>query len=220
MSMPGPVPVRFSRNMTVIRDGQRLVIVNSVRLDEAGLKQLDKLGKVTDVLRLAAFHGMDDPFYQQRYGARSWTVKGQRYVSGFNSNTPDTYHQADMEMHDASELPLLGAKLYVIPASPPEGLLLLEREGGIMISGDSLQNWRAPDAYFSLLAKPMMRWMGFMKPHNVGPAWFKRTKPPLSSMLGILDLDFDHVLPAHGEPVHGSAKANYRPRIEALRDGG
>src|ERR1700722_8894119 len=35
--LPGPLPVRFSRNMTVVREGERLVLLNSVRLDEAGL---------------------------------------------------------------------------------------------------------------------------------------------------------------------------------------
>jgi hypothetical protein len=218
MRMPGPVPVRFSRNMTVIREGERLVVVNSVRLDAAGLKQLDKLGTVTDVLRLAAFHGMDDPFYKDRYGARSWTVKGQRYVSGFNYASGQAYHEADEEMHEASQLPLSGAKLLVIGSRPPEGLLWLEREGGVLVSGDCLQNWRAPDEFFSLLARPMMRVMGFIKPHNIGPVWLKRTRPPLGSLLGILEHDFEHVLPAHGEPAHGSAKASYRPRIESLRD--
>jgi hypothetical protein len=216
MSMAGPIPIRFSRNMTIVREGERLIIVNSVRFDEAGLKQLDKLGKVTDVLRLAAFHGMDDPFYKERYGARTWTVKGQPYVAGFNLNAPP-YHSPDVEMLDATELPISGAKLYTIAATPPEGLLLLEREGGILISGDCLQNWGKPDEYFSLFAKPMMRLMGFIKPHNIGPAWLKQTKPPVKQLLGILDFDFEHVLPAHGAPAQVGAKASYRPRIEALR---
>jgi hypothetical protein len=148
LSMPGPIPVRFSRNMTVIREGNRLVLVNSVRLSEDGLRQLDRLGKVTDVVRLAAFHGMDDPFYKERYGAKTWTVKGQRYMTGFKMDaTP--YHVADHEMHDAGELPLSGSKLYVIGSTPAEGLLLLERSGGILISGDSLQNWNQTDEYSS-----------------------------------------------------------------------
>ena len=52
VGMPGPLPVRFSRNMTVVRRSDKLVVVNSVRLDDAGLAALDKLGKVTDVIRL------------------------------------------------------------------------------------------------------------------------------------------------------------------------
>ncbi len=128
------------------------------------------------------------------------------------------YHSADVEMHDTTELPISGAKLYSIAATPPEGLLWLEREGGILISGDCLQNWREPDAYFSTFAKPMMRLMGFIKPHNIGPAWLKGTKPPVNQLLGILDFEFEHVLPAHGTPAQVGAKASYRPRIEALRD--
>ena len=84
--MPGPIPIRFSRNMTVLRRGERLVLINSVRLDDAGLAALDKLGKVSDVVRLAANHGMDDPFYADRYKARVWAVKGQRYTAGFKTS--------------------------------------------------------------------------------------------------------------------------------------
>src|SRR6185436_3556477 len=107
---------RFSRNMTIVREGDRLVIINSVRLDEAGLKQLDKLGKVTDVVRLAAFHGMDDPFYKEHYGARTWSVKGSSYVAGFDHNAAP-YHTPDEEMSDGGELPISGAKLYGIAAT-------------------------------------------------------------------------------------------------------
>jgi len=60
---------KFSRNMVVVRDGERLIIVNSVRLGEEGLAELDKLGRVTDVVRLGSLHGRDDPFYVDRYSA-------------------------------------------------------------------------------------------------------------------------------------------------------
>jgi hypothetical protein len=120
-------------------------------------------------------------------------------------------------MRDGGALPLSGARLYVIGSNPPEGLLLVEREGGILISGDALQNWQSTDEYFSLLAKPMMHLMGFIKPHNVGPAWLKGTKPPVESMTGILDLGFEHVLPAHGTVVKGGARESYRPSIQAIR---
>jgi hypothetical protein len=216
MGMPGPIPVRFSRNMTIVREGERLVIINSVRLGDTGLAELDKLGKVTDVLRLAAFHGMDDPFYKERYGARTWSLKGQKYVAGFDFNA-EPYHTSDVEMTDSTELPIAGAKLYAIASKPPEGLLFLERNGGVLVSGDCLQNWQAPDAYFSLLARPIMRMTGFIRPHNIGPAWLKQGQPPTLQLRGILDFEFDHVLPAHGTPALVGAKTSYRPRIEALR---
>lgn len=212
--MKAPLTLTFSRNMTVVREGERLVLINSVRLDDAGLRALDALGKVTDVIRLAGFHGMDDPFYKQRYGAKVWVVKGQRYTTGLNVDAPKTYFQADAEMDATTKLPLEGASLYVFATRPPEGLLVLQREGGIAIAGDALQNWQAPDAWFNLAAKLMMRVMGFIRAYNVGPGWLKQAKPSSAELRGVLDLPFDHVLPSHGAEVVGGAKAHFRPAIE------
>jgi hypothetical protein len=214
--LPGPMPVRFSRNMTIIREGDRLVIVNSMRLDDAGLAALDKLGKVTDVVRIAANHGMDDPFYRERYKAKVWVVKGQRYTAGFDTNKPDVYFEPDVEMDASTELPVAGARLYRIDSNPPEGLLVLERHGGTVVTGDCLQNWAATDEYFSWLARPMMKMMGFIKPHNVGPGWLKQGKPPKEQLRGILDLEFANVLTSHGAAVIGGARDHYRPAIERV----
>ena len=213
IAMPGP-GVRFSRNMTVLREGERLVLVNTVRLDDAGLTALDALGKVTDVVRIAANHGMDDPFYKKRYGAKVWSVKGQRYTAGFDTSAPDVYLEPDVEMDETTALPIAGARLVVLHAKPPEGLLVLERHGGTIVSGDCLQHWDAPDEYFSFVAKIMMRFMGFFRPHNVGPAWLKQSKPPKDELRAILDVDFANVMTAHGKPVVGGAREHYRAAIE------
>src|ERR1044072_6792326 len=77
--------IRFSRNMTIVREGERLIAINSVRLDDARRGQHEKRGKVTDVIRLAGFHGSDDPFYKERCGAKIWAIKGQPYISGFDA---------------------------------------------------------------------------------------------------------------------------------------
>jgi len=215
IKLPGP-PVRFSRNMTVVRSGDRLVVVNSVRLDDAGLAALDKLGKVTDVVRIAGNHGMDDPFYAERYGAKVWVVKGQRYTAGFGTSKPETYFTADHEMDATTTLPIAGAKLFVIDSQPSEALLVLAEHDGTLVTGDCLQNWAKPDEYFNWLARPMMRMMGFIKPHNVGPAWLKQTKPPKEQLRAILDLAFANVLPAHGAPVLGNARELYRAAIERV----
>jgi hypothetical protein len=212
----GPLPMRFSRNMTVIREGERLVLVNTVRLDDGGLRALDALGKVTDVVRLAGFHGMDDPFYAERYGAKVWAPRGQRYTAGFDTKSPTTYFAPHVEMDATTELPLARARLYVIASDPPEALLLLERDGGIVLTGDALQHWHEADAYFSFLGKWTMKAMGFLKPHNVGPGWLRQAKPDLSQVRGILDLPFNHVLPTHGAPVIGGARDAFRPTIERV----
>lgn len=206
--------MRFSRAMTIIQEGDRLVLVNSVRLDDAGLAALDKLGRVTDVIRLAGFHGMDDPFYKERYGAKIWAMAGQRYYAGFDSKAIDTYFEADALADTTTALPVEGASLYLYGSDPQEGLLLLERHGGVAIAGDSLQNWREPDAYFSFMGTLVMRVMGFLAPCNVGPGWFKQAKPPKEGLRGVLDLPFTRLIPAHGSPVLEGAKEAFRPAIE------
>jgi hypothetical protein len=212
VAMPGPIPVRFSRNMAIVREGERLALVNSIRLDDKRLAALDALGKVTDVIRLAANHGLDDPFYKDRYGAKVWAVKGQRYTAGFDTSATETYFTPDVEMDEATALPIAGAKLYVIHSKPPEALLVLE--GGSVIAGDCLQHWAAADPYFNFLGGVMMRLMGFIKPHNVGPAWLKQCKPPKDELRAILDLGFANLIPAHGKPIIGEAVERFRPAIE------
>ncbi len=216
MTMPGTIPVRFSRNMIIVREGDRLVLLNSVRLDEAGLAALDALGKVTDVIRLAAAHGMDDPFYKDRYGAKVWVVKGQRYTAGFDVHAESTYFSPDVEMDATTELPLSGARLHIIRTTSPEALLLLDRHDGVLVSGDCLQHWARVDPYFSFVSGLMMRMMGFIKPYNVGPGWLKFGKPPAADLRAILGLPFANVLPAHGAPVLGDAVAKFRPAIERV----
>ena len=216
----GP-PLAFSRNMVVIRHEQSLTLVNAVRLGEEGLARLAELGIVENVIRLAAFHGSDDPFYKERYGARVFALHGQVYAGGFDIDvSPEQrYFSPDVEIDQDSSLPVPGATLVrVQSAHPPEGLLLLERGGGILISGDSLQNWGKTDRYFNLFGKLMMRFMGFIKPHNVGPGWFKLVKPDPAELKRLLELPFDHVLPAHGAPVIGNAKAAYRNAIARLQE--
>ena len=216
IGMPGPLPVRFSRNMTVLRDDDRLVIVNSVRLDASGLEALDALGKVTDVIRLAGFHGADDPFYADRYGAKVWALEGQRYTAGFDAKTTETYFEPHGWLGEDSALPIPNASLYVFSTRPSEGALLLHRDGGVLVVGDCLQNWAGADPYFSVVGRLVMRMMGFLQPHTVGPGWVRAAKPSASELRGLLDLAFENVLPAHGAPVLGNAKASYRAAIERV----
>jgi len=207
-------PTTFSRNMVVLREGERLVLVNTMRLGDEGLAALDALGKVTDVIRLAGGHGSDDRFYKQRYDAKVWAVEGQPYFKGINHKKGEVYFQADGTLTADGELPVTGASLYVIDTELPEGLMLIPAGGGTLISGDALQNWGGSDEYFNWLSKLVMGGMGFLKPHNLGPGWIKTLKPKAESMRGILDLAFDNVLPGHGAAVMGDAKEKYRPVIE------
>jgi hypothetical protein len=146
-----------------------------------------------------------------------WALKGQRYTAGFDTKAENTYFtpQAEMSAAEAeAKLPIADARLHFIHSDPPEGLLLLKQHSGTIVSGDCLQNWQATDVYFSWLGSLMMRLMGFIKPHNVGPGWLRQCKPPKAELRAILDLAFANVLPAHGTPVVGDALAKYRAAVE------
>jgi len=218
VKMPMLMPMKISRSMTILKDADsgELTLVNSMRLSEAGLAELEKLGKVTNVIRIAGFHGRDDGFYRDRYGAKIFAIKGQIYTRKFDAGpSPKEYMQADVWLDEASELPVKSAELKIFPSSnPPEAVLLLKQEGGILITGDALQNTPAPDEFVNFPAKIMMGRMCFYKPHSVGPGWLQFASPEKSDVRSILDIEFEHVLPAHGDPVIGAAWEKYRPTLE------
>ena len=78
----GSQTLQFSRNMSVVRDGDALTLVNTMRLDAAGLARLDELGSVKNLVKLGFFHGRDDAFYLDRYGATLWSLPGMEHERG------------------------------------------------------------------------------------------------------------------------------------------
>ena len=219
-----PMMMKISCKMTIYRDPEtdELTLIEAIRLSEDALKELDKLGKVANVIRLGGFHGRDDAFYRERYGAKIHAIKGQVYMRKLAPPDSKTiaYMEADVWMSDTTDLPIKNAELKTIDkAHPPEGLLLLKQDGGILISADVLQNMPIPDKHMNFMAKFMMKRMGFFHAYNVGPAWLRFSKPSRASIRSILELEFDHVLPSHGEPGIGDAKAKYTPILQGdLKD--
>src|SRR5262245_49635093 len=98
------VPWQFSRNMVVVRDGDALTLVNSIRLDETGLNRLEALGRVANVVKIGSLHGRDDAFYRQCYGARFWALPGMTDGHGL---------VADRELRPGGEMPFAGCGVFV-----------------------------------------------------------------------------------------------------------
>ena len=188
---------QFSRNMTVLCEGDSLTLVNTVRLDDAGLAALDALGKVEHVVKLGAFHGLDDAFYVGRYQAALWALPGMEHEHGLETTHPLTVGGAT---------PVTDASLFVFEtSSKPEGVLLVDRDGGILISCDSLQNWVEPDEYFDEPSAKMMGDQGFFRPANVGPGWKMSCEPKADDFARLKRLSFRHLLSAHGVPLKDQA---------------
>src|SRR5262249_19088378 len=125
--------VLFPRNMTIVRERGELVIIHPVMMPPAEQAKVEALGPIKHIVRLGAFHGMDDPAYVKRYSPTVWAPPGVDQKAGV------TTHR---ELRPGAELPLAGATLFSFERSrTPETALHIERHGGILFTCDSVQNW-------------------------------------------------------------------------------
>lgn len=193
------VNIQTSRNMTIIRNGSELTLVNTVRLSEEGLKNLDCLGSVTHIVRIGAFHGRDDAFYRNQYPvAQLWTLKRMTYENGL---------EPDRDLTPEGVMPFPDCSLFVFETSTlPEGILRIDREGGILISCDSIQNITSIDEFYSPQTAQSFQDQGLVKPANISPIWLGATHTNASDFARLIKtMTFCHLLTAHGEPLLNTA---------------
>lgn len=191
--------IQTSRNMIIIRNGSELTLVNTVRLNEEGLKKLDQLGKVSHIVRIGAFHGRDDAFYRKHYqNAKLWTLKGMTYENGL---------EADREITPEGEMPIPNCSLFVFKTSVlPEGILHINQSGGILISCDSIQNITATDEFYNPETARSFQDQGLVKAANISPIWLGATHTNKSDFDRLLKtMTFCHLVTAHGEPLKNIA---------------
>ena len=211
--MPGAT---FPRNMTVIREGGELVIVHPVLMPAVEQARIEALGPIKHIVRLGDFHGMDDALYVERYAPKVWAPPGATQREGV---------RVDAELVPGGELPLGGATLWRFEvAKAPETVIHLERHGGILLTCDSVQNWAARPAGCSLLGGVMARLMKFGGPACIGPGWRRACEPKDGAGFGpafreLLQLDFRHIVSAHGPPLLEAAKGELRRSVERAYPG-
>lgn len=194
----------ITRNMTILRYGTELALVNSVRLDAAGLAALDKLGTVKHLFKVGAFHGADDAFYVDRYHPTFWAPPRAKYAEGLQ-------HDRDL-LEGESPLPDLTVFNFA-HAKLPEVTLILARHGGLLLPCDSYQNWTT-FAGCSLIGKVVARLMGF-GPTLIGGPWTKAMGPDVRQDFDrLLQLTFDGLLPAHGTVLKTGAKSGLRVAVQ------
>jgi hypothetical protein len=201
--------MQFSRNMVIVRDGGDLTLVNPIRLSPAGESELEKLGRVRHIIRLGVFHGIDDAYSVERFGAQFWCQAGS-----------DHYPEPipDHELTEGGPLPIPDAALFVFhEITKPECALLLRRGNGLLLTCDGIQHY-ANYQRQSLLAKLMMPFIGFPKRALIGPFWLKGLTPDGGSIRPdfdrLLELDFDALVSAHGTPLMEGARDAVRHAVE------
>lgn len=202
------VEIQTSRTMVVVRQGDGLTLVNTVRLDEAGLRALEALGEVRDVVRLGAFHGRDDPFYRDRYGATLWALPAAAQADG---------RGADRALVSGGESPLLDSEVFVFAsAKHPEAAVWLRREGGILITCDAVQNWTSIDDFFSPACGERFNAQGLLRAANIPSTWLHACEPREDDFRRLLALPFRHLLSAHGRALRDEAHALLRSRVDEV----
>ena len=123
--------------------------------------------------------------------------------------------QTDKELAPGSAGPIPDATVFSFEtADVPEAILHLARHDGILITCDSLQNWTSPDEYFDDATATIMKDQGFFRSANIGPGWRNSVKPERSDFLRLKELNFAHLLSAHGEPLLNNAYKAVSSTIE------
>lgn len=204
--------VLFPRNMTIVRQRGELVIIHPVMLPAAEQAKVEALGPIRHIVRLGAFHGMDDPAYVQRYQPTVWAPPGVDLRPGV------TVHN---ELRPGGPCPLDDGIVHSFVGSrTPELAIVVPLHGGILLTCDSVQNWETAHGC-SLLGGWMSRLMGFKGRACIGPGWRKMSEPKGGKGFGpeferLLQLDFRHAIGAHGPPMCETAKDDLRARVREL----
>jgi hypothetical protein len=191
------VELQHSRNMIIVRENNELSLINTVRLNDKGLAALDALGKVKNIIRIGAFHGRDDAFYLDHYHAKLWALKEMKHAND---------RVTDSELIPNGKMPFSDCTLFIFETSKyPEGILHLAREGGILITCDSIKNWLAPDEFFSAETAKLHEKHGFFGAASISNIWKQACDVHSSDFERLKTLEFRHLLSAHGEPLLNNA---------------
>ncbi len=200
------VDLQHSRNMIIVRNGKELSLVNTVRLDDNGLAALERLGNVTNVIKIGAFHGRDDAFYIDRYKAKLWALPGMQH---------DNNKTTDITLVPNGQMPFPDCTLFVFETSTyPESILHIDIEGGILVTCDSIKNWTGPDPFFSEESAKLYEEKGYFGKATVSQIWRQATNVNVSDFERLNLLTYKHLLSAHGEPLLNDADERLKHTIE------
>ena len=194
--------LRLTRNMGIIRNGDELSLINPVRVSAKVEAQIAKLGQIKHVIRLGCFHGVDDPYYVEKFGAQMWAQLG---------GTTYTVPKIDKELDSVAPLPFDNAEIFEFAGTTqPESALLIKRGTGILFTCDAIQNY-GDYSYNNIVAKILMPFIGFPRTTIIGPIWLKYQTPEDETLepefRRLLGLKFDRLLAAHGTLLTTGAHA-------------
>jgi hypothetical protein len=198
--------ITISRTMTVLDSGSGLVVLNAIRLSDAGQAELDALGTVKHLVKLSDSHAIDEPFYVDRYAPTVWSLPGAK-LGGIPAGT--TFGPGG---------PVEGGTVIDFPPAGGwrEAAYFVPLGGGTLVTCDAIQN-HADTEGASIGARIMMPLMGFKGGVIAPPMWRRVQKlsgPRLRETLaGLTTLGFANLVTGHGPPIVGGADELVRSAI-------
>jgi hypothetical protein len=206
MGIPLGLRIRFSRNMIAVRGADGWVLFNPVRLSEAAEAGLLAVAPFRHAVRLGAFHGRDDQYYVDKFGTEFWAARGRHAYEG-----PRITH----EITEDGPLPLPGARVVTFRSGKLAECVVCLPQHRLLLTCDSVQHYEN-DPQLSLLARLVMRPLGFFTPCVIGPFWLKATTPPGGSLRADFERVLAHLISGHGTLKKGGAKAALARNVQRL----
>lgn len=216
--------VLITRVMAIARVGDELTIFNSARVGEKEEKEIEALGTIKHVVRLCSGHGADDVYYKEKYGATLWGIEGWTWANG--TIKPDKDLEKESPYPDVMQAVV--GKAGFADKIKGDAVMLLKMEKGILIGSDAVQSYGEEDLKLSA-HKPnwmggMIMWLFGFKGRAVCPKLFFNIhvadKKPASIKAyfdAIKALDFDALIPCHGQVIKTGAKAAFDASYASLK---
>ncbi|HUH02432.1 MAG TPA: hypothetical protein VML75_10575 [Kofleriaceae bacterium] len=203
----------LARNMIIVRTGTELTLFNSVRLDAAGELALEGLGTVTHLVKLGAFHGVDDPYYVDRYRPTLWAP-------------PEATHKGELTtdrvLDEDGDSPVPGATLFRFAcAALPEVAVRLPVAGGTLLTCDAVTNMIDHQGCEGVESQ-VTREHGFLRPASIGAMWrnaMTREHGPslLLDYRRLLEqIRFVNLISAHGPPLRDTAATDLTATLQFI----
>jgi hypothetical protein len=191
------IEFQHSRNMIIIRDNDKLSLINTMRLNPQSLAALDSLGKVENIIRIGAFHGRDDEFYLDSYDAKLWALAGMQHQNN---------RLADVLLKPNGAIPFTDCSVFIFETSQhPEGILHIAKAGGILVTCDSIKNWVSADQFFSDDSAKFYEKQSYFGIATISNVWKQACQVQSADFVRLKSLKFKHLLSAHGEPLLNNA---------------
>jgi len=183
--------------MVILKDGDKLCLVNPVRLNEAEEKKLLTMGTIHSVLKLGRLHSVDVPYYMDKFSPKLWASSNDSFVQKHDYNI-------DIDLEKVTTIHFLGIQIYNFKTSKDnEAVAFLPQDGGILLACDALVNMKKVDPMANWLVRTLSNILP--EPTYIGPNWIKIMKPKKIDFDNILKFEFENMIPAHGEILNNKA---------------